>query len=127
RAPPGGCSSLIEHGRSLRRRLAEVAAFDVEVLPVMDDGMDLGWIGVDAALTIPDDGVVLPAGFPQLVTDFDVFVDKIVALVMAETAGAPEASFGTLEIGGDDVPRDAAFGQMIERRNLSGEPERMGV
>ncbi|MNT34784.1 hypothetical protein D3C72_1707830 [compost metagenome] len=54
------------------------------VAPGMVDRMDSGRIGVDAACLVVDDGVVIPALFPQLVDDVQVFVGQVVALVVAQ-------------------------------------------
>jgi hypothetical protein len=54
------------------------------VAPGMVDRMYLGRIGVDAARLVVDDGVVVPALFPQLVDDVEVFVGQVVALVVTQ-------------------------------------------
>ena len=66
-------------------------------------------------------GAVFPAAFPQLVDDLHVFVGDVVAPVVVGLRRQPHAAGRAVEIAGDDVPADAAAGQVVERRHAAGE------
>ena len=66
-------------------------------------------------------GVVLPASFPKLVDHLHVFLGHVVAAVVLRLLRQAHAARGAVEIAGDDVPADAALGQVIERRHAAGE------
>ncbi len=82
--------------------------------------MHLGRIGKDAARTVAQNGVVLPASFPQLVDQLHIFVRDLVAVVMRGLLVLAGAARRAVEIAGHHVPADPALGQVIERRHPSG-------
>ena len=110
------CAGLVEQRRALRRRLAQVIAGNVEVFPLVTDLMHLLGIGEDALLAVADDGALLPAALEQLVEDFDIFLGHLIPVVVATQPALTDILGAALEIGGDDVPADAAFG-MDDRRS----------
>src|SRR5437879_4201013 len=91
------------------------------VLAIMLDAVNTRRLGEDAARLVALYGVVFPAAFPQLVDDLHVFFGDIVAVVMGVLAGLAHALGGAVEIAGDDVPADAAIGEVIEGRHPAGE------
>jgi len=111
---------LIKHGSALRRRLAQVNRVDPIVVSLVPDTMDLGGIGEDAAGTIPQCGVVLPASFPELVDHLHVFVGDVVTVVVRGLLVLAGAASGAVEIAGHHVPADPPFGEMVERRHPPG-------
>src|ERR1700758_3948861 len=102
-----------------------MASVNPKVLTLMMDVVNFGRIGVDLLPPIFQHRVIFPARLPQLVADLEVFVGEVVALVVIEEPGAPEVAARTFEIGCDDVPRDSALRQVIERRDLPREGEWM--
>lgn len=90
---------------------------DAVVRALMIDAMNFCGVGKDAALAVPQHGVVLPAAFPELVDDLHVFVGDLVAVVVPGLLVLAGAARGTVEVAGDDVPADAALGEVIERRH----------
>ena len=79
--------------------------------------MNLRRIGEDAARAVAQHGVVLPAPLPELVDHLHIFVGDLVAVVMRGLLVLAGAARGAVEIAGDDVPADPAFGEMVERRH----------
>src|SRR5258706_8115799 len=96
--PRGEVPGLIKHGSALRRRLAQVNRVDPIVVSLVPDTMDLGGIGEDAAGTIPQCGVVLPASFPELVDHLHVFVGDGVTVVVRRLLVLAGAATGAVEI-----------------------------
>ena len=98
-------------------------AIDAEVGAVVVNGADPSGIGrVEPGFTVPVDGVVGPAPFPQLVDGLHVVVGDFVAVVMRDLVRQAHRPSGALEVAfGNDVPADAAFGEVVERRHASGE------
>ena len=86
----------------------------VEIFSVMPNLVDLGGVGVDVALGVTDDRVLLPTLLPQLVHDFHVFVGAVVAFVVRKYL-AQSILLGVGQVRGDDVPSHASLGQMVER------------
>ncbi len=121
RAAPRGGAGLEKDRRALRAGLGDVRPDDVEVLADVVDVVDLGRVGVDAVGGVLDDGVVVPAALEQLVDDVEVLVGPLVALVVGRQAAVAEVAPGVLEVARDDVPADAAVGQVVE----GGEPARV--
>ena len=110
-------AGLIQHRRALRRRFAEVNGVEPVVVALVPDAMHLRRIGEDAARAVAQHGVVLPAAFPELVDHLHIFVGDVVAVVMRGLLVLAGAARGAVEIAGHDVPADAAFGEMVERRH----------
>jgi len=54
----------------------------LEVFSVVMDIPHFSGIGVDAALPVLEDGLVLPAGLPQLITNFEILVGDVVPFVV---------------------------------------------
>ena len=75
-----------------------MAALDLEVFPFMLDVMDLGRIGIDAALPILEHRPVFPTGFPQLVADLKVLISDFVALVVLGQPWLPKITRPALQI-----------------------------
>ena len=116
--PPRRAAGLEQHGRALRRRLAEVDGVDLVMRPAMGDAPDPG--RVDVAAAVVPDGVVRPAAFPQRVHHLHELVGDVVALVMRSQARA-DAARGAGEVAGHDVPAKAPAGEVVERRHAPGE------
>ena len=67
------------------------------------------------------DGAVLPASFPELVADLEIFLGDLVVLVVIHLPDEANILGAAVEIRGDNVPGRAALGQMIEGREAAGE------
>ncbi len=115
------CARLVENRRALNRWLGQVIALDIEEVAVMRDRPDMGRIAEHPGLPVPAHGRVVPASLPELVEHFEILVGVVVAPVMGRQAAAALAAMGAVEIAGDDVPADAAAGQVIEGREAPGE------
>ena len=61
------------------------------------------------------DGAVLPASFPELVADLEIFLGDLVVLVVIHLPDEANILGAAVEIRGDNVPGRAALGQMITR------------
>ena len=83
--------------------------------------MHLRGIGEDAARAVAQHRVVFPAAFPELVDHLHILLGDGVAVVMRGLPVLPGAARGAVEIAGDDVPSDAALGEMVERRHAARE------
>ena len=83
--------------------------------------VDLGRIGEYPAFPVAHRGSLLPAPLPQSVHDLHVFVGEVVALVVARLDSQPHAGGRAVEIAGDDVPAGAPTGQMVQRRQPTGQ------
>lgn len=70
---------------------------------------------------VADDGVVLPRALPQLVEDLEVLVGVVVAGVVGGLVGLAHVAGGGGQVSRDDVPADAAPGEVVERRDATGE------
>ena len=110
-------AGLVQHRRALRRRLAEMDGIDAIILALVLDAMHFGGIGENAARAVAQHGIVLPASFPELVDHLHIFVGDVVAVVMRGLLVLAGAAGRAVEIAGHDVPADAPFGQMVERRH----------
>ncbi|MNZ94136.1 hypothetical protein D3C78_1132370 [compost metagenome] len=93
----------------------------LEVLAVVLDLVDLGRVGEQAALAVAYHRVLLPAALEQLVEHLQVFVGVVVALVVAAQRLLAEVARAAVQVGGDDVPADAALGQMVQGGEAAGE------
>ena len=113
-------AGLIQHRRPLRRRLAEMNGVEPVVASLVLDPMHFRRIGENAARAVAENGVVLPASFPELVDQLHIFVRDLVAVVMRGLLVLAGAAGGAVEIAGHHVPADPAFGQVIERRHSAG-------
>ena len=122
--PRGRAGGLVEHGRALGRRRAQMRARDAVVLADVVDVAHLAGVAVDAELPVRDDGVVVPGSLPQLVDDVEELVGDLVAAVVRDLAVESEVPGRVRQIGGDDVPADPPARQVVERRHPSCERER---
>jgi hypothetical protein len=84
------------------------------VVPPVVDVVDLRRIGVDAALGVAQHRAVLPAALEQLVEHLHVLLGALVTGVVLGQTPVPEVARGVLQVGGDDVPRHAPVGQVIQ-------------
>ena len=100
---------------------------DPKVFAVVAHVVDLARVGVDAPPAILDHRIVLPAGLPQLVAHRQILVANVVALVVFGQARLAETPPGALQVGGHDIPGDAALGQMVEGRDGSGKGKRVAL
>ncbi len=115
---------LEQHRGPLRRRCRQVRALHVVALAVVVDAVHLVGVGV-AADGVLQHGAVLPRALPELRADLEVLLGPDVALVvLLEPVGA-EVPGGAVEGARDDVPADAAPGDVVERGDLAGEVERV--
>jgi len=97
----------------------------VEVLPHVIDGMDLGRVGVDAALRIAQHGVVFPTALPQLVDHVEILIGQVVALLMGRQPAQAEVESGVGQVRCHDVPGDPPARQMVQGRHLPREGKRV--
>lgn len=93
----------------------------VEMLAGMADRMNLVGMSEDAGFAVADDSPILPAALPQLVANLEIFLGKIVAIVMFRLGRLADIECAAVEIGGDDIPADASLSQVVERRDAAGE------
>ena len=100
-------------------------SWHAEVRAGVPDVVDLVGVGEHAALAVADDRVVLPGAFPQLVEHLEVLVGVVVAGVVRGLVGLAHVARRGGQIAGDDVPADAAVGEVVQRRHPPGERVRM--
>ena len=62
-------------------------AGDLEELAVVVDPVDLRGVGEDAGGAVAEHRVVLPTALPELVTDLEVLVGDVVAVVVVQLVG----------------------------------------
>ena len=125
--PARGGPGLEDQRRALRAGLGERRTRHREVLALVLDRVDLGRIGVDPALHVLHDGVVLPGALPQLVADVEELLGELVALVVLDLRGQALVLGGRGQVGGHHVEAHAPAGQMIQRRVLAGQRVRLLV
>src|SRR5690606_8363718 len=99
-----GSAGLPDHGRALRRWLAEMDRIELVVGPAVLDAVNLRGARMDAADRVALFGVVGPTAFPELVDRVHVVVRTVVALVVGHLSVGPHAACGTVEAAGDHVP-----------------------
>ncbi len=116
-----GCARLEQDRRPLRRRFAQMDGIDRKEAARVADGPDAVWPGIEALRPVTHHGIVVPASLPELVGHLHEFVGPIVAEIMGDLGRQPRATGGAVLEAGDDVPGDAALGEMVERREASGE------
>src|SRR5262245_49183241 len=104
-----------------------MTAVCAEVASLMPYLMHLGGVSIDAALPIFDDGSIFPTRFPQLVADLDIFIGDLIPLIMRRQSRLPQVPCPALQVGGDDIPADPPFGEMIEGGHLAGKGKRMAL
>ena len=106
---------------TLWRWRGEVDRIDLVVLALVFHAVDAGGISIDPGIAVKLDCAVFPASFPELVHNLHVFLGDVVTAVVLRLLSEAHAACGAVEITGDDVPADAAFRQVIERRHAAGE------
>ena len=97
----------------------------VEIFSLVPDLVHLLGMSKNSARAVAHNRALLPAPLKQLVKNFDIFLRDFVTIVVTAKASLPNVLGSALQIGGDDVPTDAAFRQMVERREAPG--ERIGM
>ncbi|CUJ51345.1 Uncharacterised protein [Achromobacter ruhlandii] len=110
---------LVQHRRALARRLRKMVALDLVVLAFVIDAPHGGRVRVDARAPVGAHRVVVPAAFPQLVGHFQELVGAVVALVVRDLFGQAHGARRAFQVAGDDVPADAAIGQVVQRREAA--------
>ena len=120
-AAPVGAAGLEQDRGALRGRLGQVDALHADMRAVVPHGADAGRVGVEACGLVAADGVVGPASLPELGHGFEVIVGDVVAAVVRGLPPKSHCAGGAVEIAGDDVPADAAPGQVVERGDAAGE------
>ncbi|MNQ74994.1 hypothetical protein D3C85_897680 [compost metagenome] len=119
--PALGTAGLEQHRRALRRRLAQVIAFDLIELTVVPDFMHLVRSGVDPLPWVVDHRVVFPTAFPEFVEHLQVFIGLVVAAVVLGLLRKAHGLGSAVQVAGDDVPAHPATAQVVEGRHASGE------
>ncbi|NCL72685.1 hypothetical protein AIIKEEIJ_00120 [Rhodococcus sp. YH1] len=113
-------AGLQEHRVSLRAAWHLEPPGDVELRGVDVERSDVGIRREDAVFAVDDRCSGAPA-VPQPPGDVDDLVGADVALRVVEIAATPEVLAGEGVGGGDEVPRGAAVGQMVEGGELLGQ------
>ncbi|MNT24371.1 hypothetical protein D3C72_1598390 [compost metagenome] len=117
-------SCLVQHRRALARRFGQVIALDTVVLAGVVHATHCLGIRVHAALPVGAYRVVVPAAFPQLVRHLQELVGAVVAFVVRDLFGQAHGARRALQVAGDDVPADAAVGQVVQGRKAAGQQVR---
>ena len=120
-----GGARLIEHRRTLRRRLTKVDPRYREEVPLMVDRMNFSRIAEDLALPVAQHRAVFPAAFQQFIDHLQVFIGVVVAGVMVGLRFLPNVPRPALQIGSHDIPAHPPLRQMVEGRKTAG--ERIGM
>ena len=120
-----GRSRLIQYRCALRGWLAEVDPRHGKELSLMVNGMDFPRIAEDLALSVAQHRPVLPASLQQFVDHLQILIGIVIAGVVVGLSLLADIARPALQIGGDDVPAHPPFGQMVERRQTTGEGVRM--
>ena len=113
-------------------RLALRRAFDVERAAHLEEFTlmiePVQPVGVDElpARLVPDMGAVFPT-VPQPLHHVEIFARYAIAHRMGRMFGLAEIGGGIGQPGGDDVPARATTAQVIERGELTGDVERLGI
>ncbi len=87
--------------------------------------MDLRRVGVDAALHVAHDRVLLPTALQQLVEHGDVLLGAPVAVLVHREVAVAEIAGRVLQVGGDDVPRHPTAREMVQGGHPAREVERV--
>ncbi|BAK11638.1 hypothetical protein PAJ_1558 [Pantoea ananatis AJ13355] len=120
-----GCACLIQHRRALGRRLTQMNARYLEKRSLMINGVHLIGIAENMTLAIAYHGIILPTAFQQLVYHLQIFVGVVITRIVAGLADLSQIAGSAFQIGGNDIPADPTFGQMIQRRHAPG--KRIGM
>ena len=98
-----------------------------EVLAEVSDFVHLGGVGEHAGFAVALHRVILPGTLPELVKHLEVFVGHVVAVVVLELIVVAHVAGGGGQVAGDDVPADAAVGEVVEGRHAPREGVRVLV
>ena len=79
-----------------------------------------GRVGIHAAGAVPPHRVVGPTAFPQLVDQCHVLVGQVIAVIMRCLPAQANRPSRAVQVTGDDVPADAALGQVVQRGHAAG-------
>ncbi|CUJ73486.1 Uncharacterised protein [Achromobacter sp. 2789STDY5608633] len=110
---------LVQHRRALARRFRQVIALHLVILALVIDAPHRRRIGIDARAPVGAHRAVVPAAFPQLVGHLQELVGAVVALVVRDLFRQAHGARRALQVAGDDVPADAAIGQVVQRRKAA--------
>lgn len=117
----GGRAGLEEEGDALRGGVDEVFGVEREVLALVVDGAHLRGVNVAVGGRVRGQGRVGPGGFPELVEHAEVFVRLAVALIVLDGVVEADGFEGRLFPRRDNVPADAAVGEVVEGGEALGE------
>src|SRR2546423_615325 len=106
-------------GEGLDHRLEGVALdiFD----PLGPPGKRRIRAGEDTRAAVAASGPVLPASLPQFVACREKVLGRVVTVIVSAAGRKAHATGAAVEIPGDDIPADPAFGEMVERREPARE------
>jgi len=79
--------------------------------------MNFAGIGIKTTLAVDDEGIILPAAFPELIADVEKLIRLSVTLVMRQQLFVTHRPCGTVQVAGDDVPANPPLRKMVERRD----------
>ncbi len=119
-----GTGGLIEDRCALARRLAKVRTGNLEMGAKVIDVTNFRRVGVDAALAVLDDRIVVPRAFPKFIEHIEVFVRDFITVVVRNLALEAEIARGVRQVGRDNVPGDTTFRQVVERAHPARERKR---
>ena len=83
-----------------------------KVFPVVVDLPDARWLGVDASLSIEDNGVRAPGRLPEFVGYLDIFLRYSISVVVVWLLRMTQVSSSRIKISGDDVPSNTDHDQV---------------
>ena len=109
-----GGASLIEHRRTLRRRLAEVDPRHREEVPLMVNRVNFSRIAEDLTFPVAQHRAILPAPLQQLIDHLQIFIGVVVAGVVVGLRFLANITRPALKIGGHDIPAHSPLRQMVE-------------
>jgi hypothetical protein len=112
-----GATGLVDHRRTLPRRLGQVWACDLVVRADVVDVAHLRRIGVDPLLDVLDDRVVVPGAFPELVEHFQVLVGDLVTTVVVYLVAQAEVAGRVGQVGRHRDHVDQLAGQQGSARS----------
>jgi hypothetical protein len=129
----GGQVAAVLRGAGLEdHRLALGRAGDVQralhrqELALVTQGVQLVGIEEHAAGLVVDQGVVFPA-VPETLDDVQILGRQAVAGVVRQMLGLAEVLGRAFQPGGDDVPAGAAAADVVQRGELAGHVEGLGI
>jgi hypothetical protein len=88
------------------------------VFSVVLDAMNLRWVRINASFRVRYDGVVLPA-IPESITNLDEFVGALVPFFVRDHFFEAHGLEFILTVGGNNVPPEPPFGEVIESRETA--------